>query len=258
MRVSCLTVTLPVPGRLSMLRRALEAFLRQSHPDRELIVVVDRGADADRRAVAEAVAGLARADIRLHLPAGALTLGALRNLSVACAAGDMLCQWDDDDLHHPDRIAAQLAALAVSGRDAAILQDVLLYRADARTLRWTNWTQTPVGGHPATLICHRRAAPRYPETGAEAVRGEDLAALLPLAAAGALHRQAGAPHLYVYVSHGANTCDTTHHDHLATTLAISNGLLRRREASLRAGLAGFDFGADPVSVEGSGGHAFRL
>lgn len=251
-------VTLPVPARLPMLRRAIDAYLRQSHEERELVVVVDRGAQADRRAVAELVAAPGRADVRLHLAPAGLTLGALRNLSVACARGELLCQWDDDDLHHPDRIATQAAALAASGRDAAILADVLLYRERERTLRWTNWAPTPAGGHPATLLCHSRAAPRYPETGPAAARGEDLAALLPLAAAGALHRQAGAAHLYVYVTHGANTTDAAHHAMLAETLAISPGLLRRREAALRAGLAAFDLGPGPVRVEGAGGPAFSL
>lgn len=258
MRVSCLMVTMPVPDRLPMLRRAIDAYLRQSHADRELIVVVDRGAPAARRAVAELVAAPGRPDIRLRLAPAGLTLGALRNLSIASARGELLCQWDDDDLHHPHRIAAQAAALAASGRDAGILEDVLLYREHERTLRWTNWARTPAGGHPATLLCRRQAAPIYPEHGPEAVRGEDLAALLPLAAAGALHRLAGAAHLYVYVTHGANTTDAAHHDRLARTLAISRGLLRRREAMLRAGVAAFDLGPGPVCVADADGAAFSL
>lgn len=256
--VSCLMVTLPVPERRSMLRQSIEAYLRQSHRDRELIVIVDQGAAADRRALVEGIAALGRADIRVDLPAAPLTLGALRNRSVAQAAGEVVCQWDDDDLHHPDRIAAQLAALHASGAQAAILRDVLLFRARERTLRWTNWARTPAGGHPATLIGLRSAVLRYPESGPEAVRGEDLHVLAPLIAAGALHRHADAPHLYVYVSHGANSCGVEHHDSLAERLTISQALLRRREAMVRAGVAPLDFGGSPVSVEGPAGHAFSL
>lgn len=254
--VSCLTVTLPAPARLPMLRRAISDYLRQSHPLRELVVVVDRGAPADRRAVADLVTGFGRADIRLHLPDGAMTLGALRNFSVAQARGDVLCQWDDDDLHHPDRIAMQLQALTRADAGATILQDVLLLRAAERTVRWTNWARTPSGGHPATLLCRRDAGVRYPEHGAEATLGEDLAAVLPLARTGRLHRQADAPHLYAYVTHGANTCEPTHHDRLADTLAISRRLLLRREMQIRAGAAALDLGR--AAVVGPGGHAFTL
>ena len=67
---------------------------------------------------------------------------------------------------------------------------------------------------------------------------------------GGLHGQPGLPHLYVYVSHGLNTCGEDHHRMIADRLAVSQGLLRRREAAVRVGLEPFEFGAGPVSVGG--------
>lgn len=254
--ISCLTVTRPVPERLAMLHRAVTDYLRQSHPLRELVVVVDQGGSADREAVVKLLRDFGRADIRMHLTERPMTLGALRNLSMALARGDFVCQWDDDDLHHPDRIALQLLALTHNDAEATILQDVLLLRTIERSLRWTNWARTPTGGHPATLLVRRDVGLTYPEQGHKATRGEDLAALLPLVAAGRLHRQANAPHLYVYVTHGTNTSEPSHHDRLADTLAISRGLLLRRETQIRAGAP--PLALDGATMMGPGGHAFTL
>ena len=256
MRVSCLMVTMPRPERRAMMRRAIEAYLAQTHGDRELVVVVDRGVERD--ACVAAIAAYGRDDIVVHLPEGDLPIGALRNAGIAHAHGDLLCQWDDDDLHHPERISGQMAALAASGGDGVVMRDVLMLDAANGALRWLNWAATPVGGHPATLLCPRDRAPAYPETGPDSRLGEDVAALTPMRGSGVLHAQEGDPHLYVYVSHGANISGSPHHAMLAETLAISTGLLRRREGVLRDGLAAFGFAEGSISVCGPGGEAFRI
>jgi len=249
-QVSCLTVTLGTAERLPMLARAIAAYAAQSLGDRELVIVADGTGDA----VAAVVASFGRDDIRIVRMKPGLTLGALRNRSVAAARGAILCQWDDDDLHHPDRLAAQLAALGTA--DAVVLQDVMLLDAAAREMRWANWTAAPGRGHPGTLLVRRAALPAYPETGPEARLGEDLAVLAELDAACRVERLAGAAQLYVYVSHGLNSWSVAHHAMLADTLAISRGLLLRREAALRAGLA--PFGLAGMRVMGGNGHAFTL
>jgi glycosyltransferase involved in cell wall biosynthesis len=248
--VSCLTVTLGTAERLPMLARAIGAYATQSLDDRELVIVPDRPGDP----VAALVAGFGRDDIRIVSAEPGLPLGALRNRSAAAAQGAILCQWDDDDLHHPDRLAAQLAALGTA--DAVVLQDVMLLDAAAGEMRWTNWAGTPGRGHPGTLMARRDALPLYPETGPEARLGEDLAVLGALDAAGRVERLAGAAQFYVYVSHGLNSWSAAHHAMLAETLAISRGLLLRREAALREGLS--PFGLAGVRVMGSNGDAFTL
>ena len=44
--------------------------------------------------------------------AGKLPLGLLRNIAVAQAKGNIVCQWDDDDLYHRDRTFGGKRALA--------------------------------------------------------------------------------------------------------------------------------------------------
>lgn len=254
MRVSCLMVTLPVPGRRAAMLRTIGDYARQTHAARELVVVIDGGHGGDPDTAAAAIVALGRTDVRIVRPAGTLSLGALRNIAVGAASGDVVCQWDDDDRHHPDRIAAQLAAMGAAS--ATLLADVMIHRIADCSLRWTNWAATPAGGHPATLLCRRRAMPPYPEAGPKATLGEDLAVATMLA--GSTAHVAGAPQLYVYVDHGANSSPPAHHAMLARTLSISAGLLRRREAALRAGLAPFAFETGTIAVEGNNGAAFTL
>jgi glycosyltransferase involved in cell wall biosynthesis len=256
--VSCLMVTLPSAIRLPYLRRSLASFRGQTYPARELIIVLDGGTAEACTAVRLAVAEFRRDDIRIMEPRGNLTLGALRNMSWRAARGDFICQWDDDDLYHPERIAAQMASLKASGGVSTCLTEVMQFFPASRRLHLTNWRATPAAAMPASLVCRRAADVGYPAEGPEAALGEDLSVLLQLKALGGFHAQAGAPHLYVYVSHGDNTCGTDHHQMIADSLAVSKGLLRRREAELREGLAAFDFGEGDVAVVGGNGPAFII
>ena len=256
--VSCLMVTLPLPERFSRLCRSIQDYCRQTHPERELIVVLNGGVAECANAVKDHIAGLARSDIHVLEPGGTLTLGALRNISVSAARGAFLCQWDDDDLYHPRRLEQQLKALIETDSQAVCLQEVMQFLARSRALYCTNWRATEPKAHPGTLLCRRAAELDYPETGPEARLGEDSAALLRLQRQGGVHALVGQPYLYVYVSHGENSWGEEHHRMLATKLALSKALLKRREKELREGLQPFDFGAGPISVEGYNGSAFDL
>jgi glycosyltransferase involved in cell wall biosynthesis len=251
-------VTLPIPARFAAFRGSLADYGRQTWPNRELVVVLDRGPAEARAAIRAAVAASGRGDIRIVEPDGELTLGALRNVSMGAARGDIICLWDDDDLHHPERLALQLAALRDCGRPASGLREVMQYFPASRRLYLTNWGGTPLAVKPASLICRKSALIPYPETGPEARVGEDIVVLLELQRRAGIHGLPGLPHLYVYVSHGLNTCGEDHHQMIADRLAVSQGLLRRREAEVREGLAPFEFGVGDVRVEGRNGPVFTI
>lgn len=258
-RITCLMVTRLAPDRLGRIGAAIADFQAQTHPSRELLVVIDTTADsAGRRALAELVRRSGPAPIRVTEASGKPTLGALRNLALDAATGDLICQWDDDDICHPERLSAQLAALRSGGHEAVLLEDLLQFFPASRTLYWTNWRATEPGGHPGTLMMRLGVPVRYPEAGPEASLGEDAALVGSLRARGGLGALAGSPHLFAYVSHGANSWHDGHHRMLAEKLAISRGLLVRREAQLRAGVAGLDFGPGPLHVEGHNGPAFEI
>lgn len=254
--VTCLMVTRATADRLPRLRASLRAFDAQTWERRRLVVVIDGAAGGDAAAARALVAG--RPDVAIIEPPAGASLGALRNAAWDAADGDYACQWDDDDLHHPTRIARQLDALIERGAEAIALADTLhLFEAE-RELFWTNWAATPIGAHPGTLLCRRDSPVRYPEHGPASRSGEDSAVALALIARGGLATLANAPHLYVYVAHGANVSAMAHHHMLARTLGISQGLLRRREAAVRAGLASIDLGNGPIVARGPNGAAFTL
>ena len=256
--VSCLMIALPDPRRVEYFKRSVADYRRQTHPSRELVVVLDRGDPEARDAMVAHVASLRRDDVRVVEPREKLTLGALRNVSVTEARGDVLCHWDDDDWHHPGRVRAQFAELARIGAQSLVLEDALQYFPADRTLCWTNWRATAPQGLPGTLMFRRSASIRYPEIGPDCARGEDTAGIARLQAHGGFRAMPGIPHLYVYVSHAVNTWGSDHHAMLARELSISRALLRRREVPLREGLRPFDFGPGDVTVRGYNGVAFAL
>jgi hypothetical protein len=256
--VSCLMVTLPSAERLPFVKQAIAAYCAQTHLSRELIMVLDRGPAGIKAAIAAHVQSLGRSDIRIVESTGSLTLGALRNLSRASARGDIHCQWDDDDLHHAQRVERQLQSLTASGAQAVCLQEVMHFFRVSRSLYWTNWRAAEPTVMPATLMCRATTPVSYPETGPEASLGEDTNVCAQLLRLDAMVPLAGAPHLMVYVNHGSNTRSDAFHDMLAQRLGILQGLLRRRETQIRESLQAFDFGDGAVTVRGPNGVAFTI
>jgi len=255
--VSCLMVTRPCARRLPLVLRSIDCYLRQSHPARELVIVLDHAPEVDRTALEREVASLQRSDVRVVRAPGQPTLGQLRNLAITQARGDFLCVWDDDDLHHPRRIELQVQALQQSGALATFLSEVLHLFADSGDLYATNYRNTVQKCLPGTGLVRRTVAARYPEQGPACQRGEDTAFCQQLLEEGPVHFVDDAPHLYVYVNHRANTSGDDHHRMLASSLGVSRGRLLRRESLVREALdlAGLD--VDQVNVQGNNGVAFR-
>lgn len=256
--VSCAMVTLPVPERAPYFRQSVADYCHQTWPRRELVIVPDVGDPRARESLVEHVASLGRDDIRIVDLPGKHSLGALRNASIANARGDLVCQWDDDDLYHPERIAAQVDMFRNSDVDVLCLEDAFLYFAASRTLHHVSFRMTQERAFPGSLMVRRDMAPRYPEDGPTAIRGEDSVGLRQLIEGRRFAVVTGAPHLYVYVVHGANTWEPGHYRMIAERLSSSRMLLRRHEEELRAGLAPYDFGPGEVEVRGYNGVAFRL
>ncbi|HXQ12111.1 MAG TPA: glycosyltransferase family A protein [Caulobacteraceae bacterium] len=256
--ISCLMVALPVGERLAGLKRSVADYLRQSWAERELVIVLNGGDRAVAAVIRSHVADLGRADICIVEPVGERPLGALRNIAKAEAGGAILCQWDDDDLYHPERLQQQAAALVASGAEAICLEQVMQFFPGERLLYCDNFRSAPEGGFAGSIMCWARAPIDYPETGPAARLGEDTAVALQLKARGAFAVLSDQAHLYVYVSHGGNSWDDAHHRVLPSRHGFTQGLLRRREAAFRAGLAAIDFGPGPVTVQGSNGPAFVI
>jgi len=256
--VSCLMLTLAIPERLAFAKKSIENFCRQTLEKKELVLVINGGTESGRKILRDYVETLGRKDILISMPPSGLNLGELRNYSLTAATGDVLCQWDDDDLFHPERLEKQLSFLVEGNFDAVYLQEVMQFFPSSKMMYWTNWRATQAIGHPGTLMLRRGVTVQYPTHGDTAHLGEDTHVALSLGARGKVGYLTGMPHLFVYVSHGANSWDDGHHRMLADKLSISQALMRRREAQIREGLAPHGFSPGTISMLGNNGTAFTL
>lgn len=232
MLISCLTVTRP--GRLALLRHCIDDFVHQTHPERELVIVHDGGPDFDA-SVQALTADARHPAIQVHSVAGA-SLGELRNRSVALARGELICQWDDDDRYHPQRIALQYRALTEGRADFCFLQDQLHWFVASGQLSWDDWSQEayPLDFVQGTLLGRRDRMPVYPA----AVRGEDTQLCYDILRNG--HRVArlkDAGWCYIYVFHGRNAFDAMHHAAITREKRMPLARLMAREGNLRERLA---------------------
>jgi beta-N-acetylhexosaminidase len=192
--VSCLMVS---RGDVFPAHHAIACFLRQTHANRELVIVINGPGSTLVAAVAE----LGDARIRvIELAPAPRTLGELRNIAVANARGEYVCSWDDDDLHAPERIAVQLNALLTHAAAGCVLSRL--------TLWWPAAERLATSGKRAwegSILALKRALPEYPPLS----RGEDTE-MLDEFIRHAHVVSLEAPELYVYVRHGSNTVGATH------------------------------------------------
>jgi glycosyltransferase involved in cell wall biosynthesis len=133
--------------------------MNQSYENKEMIIIY-RESDLDTlRFISKLL------DVRIKIfcaPSGTeLTLGGLRNFSVAKSSGDYFIQWDDRDWHHKDRVKLQMESVFSFAREASVLTNILLFdikNKDAyfsTTQPWQN-----------TILCRRHLYDRgfrYPE-----------------------------------------------------------------------------------------------
>src|SRR5689334_3574307 len=101
---------MPTYNRRNFLPRAIDLFLAQDYPERELIIL-DDGTDP--------IQDLVPADpaIRYQRLPERASLGAKRNIACRMARGNIVVHWDDDDWYPVDRITRQAAALQQPNAD---------------------------------------------------------------------------------------------------------------------------------------------
>ena len=256
--VSCLMTTY---DRLSLAKYAILSFAAQTYPEKELVVVSD-GHARFRRSLERYAAALGLERVRfVHAGPERLTLGRLRNLSVEAAAGDIVCQWDDDDYSHPDRLKLQADELIRADAGACFFTDHLQFIDEQGALYWVDWTMAHAESGmdhlaPGTMMMRRDLRFRYPEDGPCARQGEDSVLLDSIWRGTKVTPLRNAGYLYLYRSHGANTFSREHHHRLSscrTTVAhLRENADRIREAARHYPIA------RPCFVVGREGPAFAI
>lgn len=257
--ISCLMVTLDRPA---LAKLAIRSYAEQSYPNRELVIVTD-GEECYRSALARYVEELGIPGVRVIYPgSGGFTLGALRNISMEAAQGEIICQWDDDDYSHPERLAVQARHMLAEAAGASFFTDHLQYIEPERVLSWIDWS---VDGQnkgmlqlaPGTLMMHRDPRFRYVESGPDARRGEDWLFMKALYGSIPVAALRGVGYLYLYRYHGRNTFSRDHHSSLRAERSRSNAQLLMDVNKLQEAIRHYPIPL-PCSVVGREGSAFVL
>ena len=223
-KISCVMTT---TGRVEHVKRSVGCYLRQTYHPRDL-TILSQGNEVDNAAIGTYLEQMGRDDIRFFAVSPRLTLGAMRNLSCEIAPGELICQWDDDDLYHPVRIMSQYRAIRSEGQSVGSAYSAFLkYFAHTGEIYWCNWKgeNRPLSRYlPGSVMFYKRffylAGSRlYPETGSQCHVEEDLNVLGKLLAHGKVVPIYDALH-YLYIYHGTNTYDLKHHQ---LTLLTTSG-----------------------------------
>jgi glycosyltransferase involved in cell wall biosynthesis len=239
--ISCLTVT---TNRLILLKQAIACYCDQTYPNREM-VIVSAGTPRYNDAIRRHAAALGRSDIRVvPLEGERISLGHLRNLTLDAARGEVLCQWDDDDLYHPDRLRIQFETMTAANAGACFMSDHLQYFVHEQSMYWIDWRY--LTGHeseqqmvPMTVMAYMDSRYRYNETGHDSETGEDnyfrrqVHDHVPVAPLD------GCGYLYLYRFHGRNTTPEYHHANLYSWGTRPVDYIRHEEATLRKALSYF-------------------
>ncbi|MGH3782197.1 MAG: glycosyltransferase [Pseudonocardiaceae bacterium] len=254
--VSCLMVT---GDRLPLAKRSIRCFAEQTYTQRELVIVTQD--DGYQRALKNYVEEEGIVGVRFVDAPSGLPLGRLRNISLDAAAGTIVCQWDDDDCHHHERLAMQAGELSRADTKACLLTDHLQFFRKHRVLAWIDWT---LGGQitdeyrffPGTLMMRADTRFRYPESGPHARRGEDSVLLSALWRNASVAGLSGVGYLYLYEFHGANTFPREHHQRTLSCCAPEKVVLpfkeQIRKAALRYPIP------KPLTVIGADGPLFAV
>jgi glycosyltransferase involved in cell wall biosynthesis len=247
--ISCLMIT--QASRLALAKLAIGDFAVQTHAERELVIIHD-GDDGFHAGLTALAAQVRTAPVRVLRRLPACVLGAARNASVAAAQGEFVCQWDDDDRYHPERLALQWRVLNEAKADFSYLCDQLHWFPARSEMYWDDWNREayPLNVVQSTLLGRRARMPRY----AELARGEDTDVLLKILRQGsaiARVRDAGWSSIYVY--HGSNTFDGAHHAAISRAKALGQVALLQREGVLRQRLSEYRPGIGHVRMPHAGG-----
>jgi glycosyltransferase involved in cell wall biosynthesis len=188
------------------------------------MVIISQGTSEQNVAIRNYLTSLGRSDITFHVAHPDVPLGTIRNTTVDISQGEVLCQWDDDDLYHPDRLMMQYNVLRTnSSRVASLYCDFLKYYSETKELYWCDWSGESIPAHRylcGSVMFYRKVFDMfplfYPQSGSQCRVEEDLNVLFKLQIKGEIGPVWSAWH-YIYVYHGQNTYDLRHHNHTLNT-----------------------------------------
>jgi len=213
MKISCLTIT--QFSRINLLKRSLHSFSLQTfEPSLRELIIVHHDAPQFTFEI-EKLLSEYKINAKIVDVAKA-PLGELRNISIESASGDLLCQWDDDDFYHPDRLKIQAEPFEVNGCVATTLEMQMFWFCKDGDLYIRKGGKE--GLHGSIMFRSDRGLLYQKNLS----KGEDTFLIQEIMAQGPLsiYRIDGQPQLYVRTYHGENTWNSEHHySHIRQSLS---------------------------------------
>ena len=200
-KVSCITVT---RDRLEYLKKSIEHFAKQTHENKEHIIVYYNTDKETEEFLLENKKYLNDNNVFFYkfVEDEGQFLGAVRNFSISKATGDWVIIWDDDDWYDEKRIEKQLEFCLEQERDACTLKSLIIFSNKFQEMKVSF---ERVNGWEGSLLCRKEHMPRYKN----AKSGEDTPVLTKLSEKYKLCTLFD-PELYVYIFHDENTSSGRH------------------------------------------------
>lgn len=123
------TCIMPTANREELMLKAIQYFLEQDYPYKEL-VIIDDGAESAIRSIPNLYS------IRYFYLKQPKSIGAKRNQACEKAAGSIIIHWDDDDWYAPDWISHQVNILLKSDADICGLNKIQYYSVNTGIKYW--------------------------------------------------------------------------------------------------------------------------
>jgi glycosyltransferase involved in cell wall biosynthesis len=227
-----------------MAQQAIRDFQRQTWQDRELIIVQD-SSHAFHEELKDYIQQFPEERIRLYFIEKPLSLGELRNISVEKASGSYICQWDDDDRYHPQRLEIQFELLQQEDSDFCFLTDQLHWYQEKNWWFWDDWqVETfPMNLIQGTILGKKELLGEYPALD----RGEDTPVIVDIAERGLkISQLKNHGYLYIYTYNGNNVWDYQHHAAISAWKRYGLERLEHNQAVLSQYLAGYRLGINYI------------
>lgn len=242
--ISCLMVT--KEGREEECRASFKSFSRQSFNAKELIVVHD-GSENFHKALSAIAASHPGMQIQLIAEPPGQNLGALRNRSVALAGYPYICQWDDDDLSHPSRLANQFDYLRNNDAEFCFMTDQLHLFVEQKQLFWDDWSVENYPGNliQGTILGRRELLGSYPDS----PKGEDTELVFRLVQEGyKIAPLSDHGWMYIYTYNGRNVWSLDHHKAISRWKRLNYDALKERLSILEEKLPDYRLPYNKISM----------
>lgn len=240
--ISCLMVT--QQGRERHVSNSIRCFAEQTLQNNQLVVTHD-GDSRFHNSLLVLAKSYPDQSIRIVRQESASTLEMLRKLGIECAEHEIVCQWNDDDLYHPERLQRQYELMEEQSADFCFMTDQLHLFSESKFMFWDDWSKEP---YPSNLIENTvmgskdmlneciEATSTGQEGAADALlkRGSSIAALSGLA------------WLYIYVYHGENTKPENHHKRVSKLRGLKYTALKSNIPVLEKALHGYQLPFDTI------------